>query len=346
MTAIGQAVAEELQPLIDYHNCRVHILEGRTLIPVAFRGELSEYQGETFQALLTDIDEGVTGKAARTGRTVYVPNSDLDPEAVQIAGTSEVVESILAVPLVYGRRVVGTIVLSKLGIDQFDEEDLRLLHAIASTVGVAFENARLLDAERRAADRARELLSLSRALATTVGTDSVIDEALAAIPRILPSSEVAMLVEDDRGALRVIRHRGFGVRFGGWLDGVELPPETSAPLKLSSREPFVLPKDLVAMLPPEHWRGEPRDVMVAPIRWGGSERAAIIAVAPSAVETFGPSDLEVASGIADITSLALGTASRFDELQRAYARTRDKLEEQGSGDWGLTEGRRAEHLCG
>jgi diguanylate cyclase (GGDEF)-like protein len=328
VTAIGQAVAEELQPLIDYHNCRVYILEGRTLMPVAFRGVLTEYEGETFEALLTDVDEGVTGKAARTGLTVYVPNSDLDGEAVQIAGTPSVVESILAVPLLYGKRVVGTIVVSKLGIDQFDEEDLRLLQAIASTVGVAFENARLLDAERRAADRARQLLSLSRALTTTAGMASVIDEALEAIPRILPTSEVAVLVEDDHGSLRVARHRGLGAPFGGWEDGRELPPEAAAPLKLSSREPFVMPRDLVAMLLPDDWRGQPRDVMVAPIRWSGAERAAIIAVAPSAVETFGPSDLEVASGIADITSLALRTASRFDELRRTSAESRGTAQEE------------------
>src|SRR6266508_4421650 len=37
---IGGAITSELRTLIDYHNCRVHLLEddGETLLPIAFRG--------------------------------------------------------------------------------------------------------------------------------------------------------------------------------------------------------------------------------------------------------------------------------------------------------------------
>ena len=39
---IGAAITAELRTIIDYHNCRVYVLQpdGRTLLPVAFRGEL------------------------------------------------------------------------------------------------------------------------------------------------------------------------------------------------------------------------------------------------------------------------------------------------------------------
>ena len=50
----------------------------------------------------------------------------------------------------------GVIVISKLGIGQFDEDDVRLLEVLAGHASVALENARLYEAERREAERARE----------------------------------------------------------------------------------------------------------------------------------------------------------------------------------------------
>src|SRR6476469_1051564 len=46
---IGTAIADELRALIDYHNCRVSIVEGDEVVPVAFRGILSSRGGEEVQ---------------------------------------------------------------------------------------------------------------------------------------------------------------------------------------------------------------------------------------------------------------------------------------------------------
>ena len=37
---IGEVIADELRLLIDYHNCRVSVIEGDEVVPIAFRGEL------------------------------------------------------------------------------------------------------------------------------------------------------------------------------------------------------------------------------------------------------------------------------------------------------------------
>jgi len=66
---IGEAITHELRTLIDYHNCRVFELQddGETLLPIAFHGELFEYQEETFDALVTKVGRGITGSCADTG---------------------------------------------------------------------------------------------------------------------------------------------------------------------------------------------------------------------------------------------------------------------------------------
>ena len=60
--------------------------------------------------------------------------------------------------------MVGVLVISKLGLDQFDADDLRLLEVLAGHASVALVNARLYEAQRREAEGAKALLELSREL--------------------------------------------------------------------------------------------------------------------------------------------------------------------------------------
>ena len=53
--AIGAAITEELGTILDYHNCRVYVMQGdgETLMPVAFRGKIFyEYEHETMEELV------------------------------------------------------------------------------------------------------------------------------------------------------------------------------------------------------------------------------------------------------------------------------------------------------
>ena len=61
--SIGEAITTELKRLIDYHNCRIyHLLDdGITLWPTTFRGELTEYESETHEELISKVGEGITG---------------------------------------------------------------------------------------------------------------------------------------------------------------------------------------------------------------------------------------------------------------------------------------------
>jgi diguanylate cyclase (GGDEF)-like protein/putative nucleotidyltransferase with HDIG domain len=324
---IGEAITTELRSLIDYHNCRVHLLEGGMLVPIAFRGELLEYQGETFAALLTELGEGVTGTVAVTGQTHYSPNAAQDAVAVDIPGTPTIDESLLVVPLKYGDRVIGTIGLSKLGVGQFDDDDKRLLEVMASNAAVAFENARLFGVEREAAETSRALLKLSQALTTAGDTQEVLDEAIRAIPSMSLGAEVSAWIQDPAtGDFTLVHHGGFDSQFDHQLQQHVVPAHVATAFLQSVDAPFVMTKELVATVPEEHRLIEPiRDVLVAPMRWEPDGLGAFVILAPNEDSTFDERDLGLARGIADITSLALGNARRFDDLERAYVSTVEAL---------------------
>jgi diguanylate cyclase (GGDEF)-like protein len=327
---IGAVILDDLRGLIDYHNCRIHLMteDGKTLEPVTFRGELLEYQGETYDALVSEVGEGITGYVAETGRSLYLPDASKFEKAVQIPGTPEVDESILAVPLRHGDRVTGTVVLSKLGIDQFDQDDMRLLEVLASNAAVALENARLLHVERESADTNRALLEMLAALTRARDTRAVLEEALGRVRPLLGCSEVAAWVRDRAtGSYVPVTQRGVSPdQAERWAEMV-IPPAVGDPLVLSTEEPFILPREIVADIPPRYQLhpDQPRAVLVAPVRWEPDGFGSIVAFAPTESATFGPRQLRLAKGIADICSLALGNANSYQELERSYLATIEAL---------------------
>ena len=90
-----------------------------------------------------------------------MPNALECEFAYRIPGTQELEESLALVPLRYGSRVTGVIVISKLGLNQFDEDDVRLLEVLAGQASVALENARLYEQQRREAEGAKALLAFA-----------------------------------------------------------------------------------------------------------------------------------------------------------------------------------------
>ncbi|HZC29320.1 MAG TPA: diguanylate cyclase, partial [Gaiellaceae bacterium] len=170
---IGNVIATELRALIDYHNCRVFVVEDENLRPIAFVGRWSSTTDPSMHLLTAKVGEGLTGRVAATGESLLLPDAANYEHARQMPGTERIDESIIAVPLTFGTRVIGVIVLSKLGLNQFDDDDVRLLEVLAGHAAVALENASLYEAARREAERATALLEFSRELATADGMDEV-----------------------------------------------------------------------------------------------------------------------------------------------------------------------------
>jgi signal transduction histidine kinase/putative methionine-R-sulfoxide reductase with GAF domain len=320
VNAIGEAITTELKTLIDYHNCRIYLLQadGETLWPVTFRGELTEYESETDEELVSKVGEGITGYAAEIGETYYSPDALHDDRGFQIEGTDEIDESLLAVPMKVGDRVTGVIVLSNLGTDQFDEEDQRVLEVLASHAAVAYENASLLQKERRAAETASALLGLSQTLTGARDTSTVFERVVTAVPSILACSSVAAYHRDtETGDFVLLHERG--------IDPDRRSAVATVPGNVGSRfiasldEPFVIPKQVAAQIPAEYQlTPSVRDVLVAPMRWEPDEFGALVLIPTSEDASFSDHDLSLARGIAHIASLALGSARRVSELERFH----------------------------
>ena len=319
---IGMTIAEELRLLIDYHNCRVFVRDGDDLVPVAFRGDLMPFEHTSAVDLLrTQVGRGITGKVAETGEPLLVGDAANHAFGERIAGTANIEESLLAVPLRFGSRVIGVVVVSKLGLEQFDADDLRLLEVLAGHAAVAVENARLYEAQRREAESATALLEFGRDLAAADGLAEVAERVVAGSARILASPTTSLWLQDARSGdlLALARH-------GACADAPEhglgpIPGELLGPW-LARSEPFFLePTEYAGIAPPPS--GTEGRFAIAPLtvegRWG-----VIAAAIPEHVQ-YGERELELLGGLAQQTTLALRSTSSFESLERTFVQTVEAL---------------------
>jgi diguanylate cyclase (GGDEF)-like protein len=311
---IGTTIANELRALIDYHNCRVSVVEGDDVVPIAFRGDLSAPPSTTMDVLKVKVGEGITGHVVATGEPLLTGDAARCEFGISIKGTTPIDESLIAVPLHYGSRVIGAIVISKLGFDQFDGDDLRLLEVLAGHAAVALENARLYEAQRREADSAKALLEFARELATAKGLDDVLERTVTQAARILGSERTSIWLEDGvTGELRVRATHGLDAERRAAALAYGPSSDFVAHLHAAT-EPFVLPST-ESDLP----------YIVAPLTLDDGTRGCIAAAAPTREPDFVERPLRLLDGLAHQAKLALANASNFDNLEGTFISTVEAL---------------------
>jgi len=319
---IGDEIAGELRSLIDYHNCRVSVVDGDDVVPVAFRGDLTaETVALPLELLRAKVGVGITGRCAETGESLLIGDAGNCEFATRIPGTPVIEESLLAVALRYGSRVVGVIVVSKLGLDQFDEDDVRLLEVLAGHAAVAVENASLYEAARREAESATSLLEFGRELATAANLDGILQRVVELGADLLASSRTSIWLENADGWLEPSKFHGYTPAERASLEPRRFDA-AKARLRFSSRKaPFVLG--------PSEWtriEDDPLDpeasYALAPVEVDDRLICIVAALPPG---DFGERELRLLGGLAHQAKLAIANASNYEGLEQTFVSTVEAL---------------------
>jgi diguanylate cyclase (GGDEF)-like protein len=295
---IGSVIANELRSLIDYHNCRVFVVEGEDVLPIAFRGEFAGEVPTGTDVLACRLGQGITGHVALTGRSLLTGDAARHELAERIPGTDVIEESLIAVPLPYGSKAIGVIVISKLGIDQFDEDDVRLLEVLAGHAAVALENARLYESQRREAESATALLEFSRELSRAQGLEETLARVVDLTALLLGVSHSSVWLEQPgTGELSA------AAQFG----------------RPSVAPPALSCQTLRELDGPAHLGG----LAVAPLHL--DDRCGFIAAAAPDGRELTERQLRLLGGVAHQAKLAIANVGAFQRLEETFLSTVEAL---------------------
>jgi diguanylate cyclase (GGDEF)-like protein/excisionase family DNA binding protein len=208
LRAIGDAITAELHRLIAYHNVRVYRVEGEDVLPIAWHGQIGEYENEDDEQLRTKVGKGITGWVAQHGVAQNLADAANDPRAMTIPGTEDDLdESMLLAPMLHDEHVIGVLVLSKLGLNQFSDDDLRLLEIFAAFAAQAMANANATAQLREQSVRLsrqlasqRELLRVTESILGTLDTQALLEQIADRLQVLTPVDNLAVDVYDERTA--------------------------------------------------------------------------------------------------------------------------------------------------
>ncbi len=207
---VGQAVVTELTTLIDHHACRFYLLaaSGDVVVPIAHEGVIAEYEDDRTADLVCRVGEGVAGRAVVDARARRIPDASIDDYAIDVPGSDPIDESMIVAPILSDGEPIGAIVLSKLGLDQFDDTDLHVLEVVAGKAAAACENVRLYAGMREAAEVSEALLDLGAALALQGSVDAVAEMLARAVDRLVVSAAISVWLRSGSD-MKLAAHAGY-----------------------------------------------------------------------------------------------------------------------------------------
>src|SRR3954462_5263779 len=228
VTGIGEAIVAEADRLISHDTIRVYRVDHVTQMcePIAFHGEFQGIGTPSAEMLRLRIGEGLTGWVALHNRSMRVGDAASDPRGRQV-GEPRGPESMLLVPMTYESRVLGVIVLSKAGYDQFADDDERTLEIFAGYAAQALVNAGALGQVRRQQqelhhrlESQRRLLEVNERLLATLDPSGVLEMIADSLKTVVLYDSLTIyrvaraawvrraVVARDRFAELILRHEG------------------------------------------------------------------------------------------------------------------------------------------
>jgi GAF domain-containing protein len=142
-------------------------------------------------------------RAALERNTIHIPDVQADSEFTYGAKGFEAIRTVLAVPILKGADLLGVMILNRLEVRPFSDQQIALVETFADQAAIAIENVRLLEELR---ERTEQVEKLNEQLAQRV-TDQVDEiERMSRLRRFLPP-QVADLIVASGSEKQLESHR-------------------------------------------------------------------------------------------------------------------------------------------
>jgi GAF domain-containing protein/CheY-like chemotaxis protein len=335
---IGEALAQQLEfaAIIDLVGERVRAIFHAASMFIALHDPATDTmsfpydmdEGERFERGVFPVGPGLTSKVLRTGRPLRLSTAEeqFAAGAINVGGTDTM--SWLGVPIPAGDRVIGVVGLENVDAHAYSEADERLLATLASSMGVALDNARLLGETKRLLvetdERAAELAIINgvqEGLASQLEMQAMYDLVGDKLQEIFDAQVVDIGVFDK--ATQLI-HFPYTIERGKRFPDQPMPLIGIRGHVMATRQPLLIQERALEVAESFGQAGAiqgeiPKSTLWAPMVIGDEARGVISLQNLDREFAFSEGDVRLLTTVAASLSVALENARLFGETRRQAA---------------------------
>jgi GAF domain-containing protein len=201
--AVFKAVAESSVRLCGADRAFIFRFDGELLRMVVAFNSSPEFEDWITQHPIRPGKHSGAARAALERSTIHIPDVQADPEFTYGAKGFEPIRTVLAVPILKGADLLGVMILNRLEVRPFSDQQIALVETFADQAAIAIENVRLLEELR---ERTEQVEKLNQHLEQRV-TDQVDEiERMSRLRRFLPP-QVADLIVASGAEKQLESHR-------------------------------------------------------------------------------------------------------------------------------------------
>ncbi|MDX8525783.1 GAF domain-containing protein [Mesorhizobium sp. MSK_1335] len=343
LNSVGDAMAKTLnvKTVTRIVGDQVREIFGADITEILLRDEISDLitVPYSFYREYQDVEPfalggGLTSKVILSGKPLNLGTFEQSLEFGVIALTeAERAESYIGVPIIAGGRTLGVVSVQSYEKNAFNEDHMRLLQGLSSSMGVAIANARLFDETQRllkvTEDRAKELAilnSVGEAMAKTLNVKTVTRIVGDKVREIFGTEVTEILLRDETSDLITVPYAFYRdyqdpepfVMGEGLTSKVIL---SGKPLLLGNIEEHIA---LGALMPTQDDRTE--SYLGVPII-AGDRTLGVVSVQSYQKNVFNEDHVRLLQGLSSSMGVAIANAYLFDETQRLLKVAQDRAKE-------------------
>ena len=320
---VFDTMAENAVTLCEAERAFVFRFDGKLLRAVATYNVGPEARDFVDRNPIAPGRHSVSARAALERRTVQVADVQADPNYAYAMRDTEPIRTVLAVPMLKGDDLVGTITIYRLEAKPFTDKQVALVETFAAQAVIAIENTRLLHELRESLQQQTATADVLKVISrSTFDLQAVLDALLESAARLCAADRAALNMRDG-DLYRTTANYGFSPEVKQYSAEHPLPPDRGSLTGRVALEGRAVHVPDVLADPEYHAAGYQafgyRSVLGVPLLREGIT-IGVIALTRNEVNPFTEKQIELATMFADQAAIAIENVRLFEAEQQ---RTRE-----------------------